>query len=138
MDDGSYDWWTIFDNEDYNRDGYVDERELVNAMVRGGYDEEMMTWGYEMYWKHQSGNGLSFDDYMAVVDEWGQSMGDMAWDGSEMAVEGHGYSGSEGPRMEIHMEERPDGSNSMTIIMESAQKLAVSATALAAAALFSY
>lgn len=44
---------------------------------------------------------------------------------------------SSGNRMEIYMEENPDGSSNMKIIMEGAEKLAVSAGAVLAMALFS-
>ena len=50
-----------------------------------------------------------------------------------------GEAGQKRNRMEIHMEESPDGKAKIVIMMEGvAQKLAVSAVAMAATSFFAY
>lgn len=123
MDDGKYDWRKIFDDQDYNKDGFTDMYELGNAMLFHEYDLKMIERVMKAAEPHLDKEGkMSFEHYMMLVEE------TMSWAEEEM--------GGRGPRMEIHMEENADGSSKMTIIMESAKKLAVSATALAAMAFF--
>lgn len=78
----------------------------------------------------EKGAWMDFETFVMFMEEIEHR--EKEWD--EMNNGGHG---GRGPRMEIHMEENADGSARMTIIMESAKKLAVSAAAVATAALFS-
>merc|ERR1711862_990869 len=115
----------LFNDEDYNQDGFIDGWEVGNAMMRGGFEpheiEEAFKW-MEPYFRDE--RGLDFDTYVQMMEDYKEMEKGMMKD-------------STGPRMEIHMEENADGSAKLTIIMESAKKLAVSAAAVAAAAFFS-
>merc|ERR1719326_2736887 len=99
--------------------------ELGQTMLRDEWDVKTIEETLKLATKFadlENGEGMDFDGFMAFVKEAGE-MDKMK-------------GGKRGPRMEIHMEENADGSSKMTIIMESARKLAVSATAVAAAAFF--
>ena len=124
--DGSMDFKVIFEAEDYNKDGLVSWNELYNAMMRANFDDKMMMMAYELAHKFGDDKGnLTFDQYMKMIKSYEATM---------KAKE----AGKGRKRMEIHMEEHPDGRNKMVVIMEGAQKLAISAAAVASAALFSY
>merc|ERR1719263_386653 len=123
--DGSWDTKKLFDDEDYNRDGKIDTTEVFNAMIRGEFEPKMMeeAWKFmEPYFGGENG-AVDYDTYVKMMEDYKAYMGSKK--------------GGSGPRMEIHMEENADGSAKLTIIMESARKLAVSAAAVATAAFFS-
>merc|ERR1719453_97784 len=125
-DDG-YDLKKVYNNEDFNGDGFLSTLELVNAMIRADFKEEQWVDAFTRLDRHCSGfkegtfeGGCTFEQYEAIFAEYAEEM--KMEDGKQ--------------RMEIHMEEHPDGSSKMTIIMEGAKNLAVSAAAVATMALF--
>jgi Ca2+-binding EF-hand superfamily protein len=127
---GQHHWKAIFADEDYNNDGMISMGELYMAMMRSQMSEEDMKMGFEMANRHANKEGmLDWDHYMMMVEEY-----EMAMEGDHDGDRGDGS----GPRMEMNMEKLPDGTERMTIVMEGAQKLAISAAALAAASFFAY
>ena len=115
-------------SEDFNKDGLLQWGEAVNAMIRAQMGEADFKMVEKFVKKHGDKDmTLTPEGYMKVVAEF-----------DKMMKEKEAMKGGNRKRMEIHMEEHPDGRNKMVVIMEGAQKLAISAAAVASAALFSY
>ena len=129
MVDGKYDAMAQMKSEDYNGDGLLQWPEALNAMIRANVGEA----DYMQIEKFVKMHGdkdmtLTPDGYMKVVAEFDKLMKE------KEAMKG----GKGGKRMEIHMEEHPDGKAKITIMMSGAKSLALSAAAVVSAALFSY
>merc|ERR1712194_346859 len=124
-DDGTKDWEATYQSEDFNGDKLISWTEMFNALMRADMaDDKTLTWVYDHMLKFGNKEGtVNFDQYMEMINEFARQE-EAKKDGGSKA------------RMEIHMEEHPDGSSKMTIVMEGAKNLAASAAAVATMALF--
>merc|ERR1712226_125757 len=126
----------VWDTTDYNQNGYMSVNEIRTAMGRDAWELWDILSVVERFWEYaESEEGLdyyrfeefrrSFDEEKAEAAEWDD-------EGDWSDEDGEDWGGSGDGRLEIHMEEHPDGSNSMSIIMEGAAKeLALTAGAVA-------
>ena len=78
---------------------------------------------------------VDFGSYERMMHDYMAQYGPEGHHGSDSDSHSDSHSDNDGGRIEIHMEERPDGSSEMHIIMESATKLAVTAGTAAVMAL---
>merc|ERR1712216_549528 len=104
---------------DFNNNQFLDQNEMAISMIMYKYDLKSVEEAGQRAAKFAKDPkmGLTWEEYAAFMKSYEQE-------------EKKGGK-RDGPRMEIHMEEFKDGSSKMTIIMEGAQKLAATASALA-------